>query len=345
MNAFNRFVSALTEERGMEGLALFRAKLNVFAAVPLSILPNKPERKFGNDAFQWYLNDRVQMMQPSATSISAQSCNCRFHPVLGASNGRHLRTCPKNNLFTRFHDKMRDILIKMSLAAGLSVACEPKGKLPDEPELRPGDLCISDWTVDGIVPTEHCIDFAAPVVNGNWSNLTNDEKLLRASVVGVAGKRIEMVKDANKGSLQAQADRGNDFSMKERCKRQHINFWPVAIEADGAITSNFLRFFNNVCDAANNLTDQNRTAFRHYWSKRIACELHQLNARLCLQRAASLRRHLKRLPATSDAVLQYDQIQTDLPSSISDRSEYRDRQRSRGNALRARRLRQRRRIL
>jgi hypothetical protein len=39
--------------------------------------------------------------------------------------------------------------------------------------------------------------------------------------------------------------------MKERCRRQHINFWPVAIEADGAITSNFLRFFNNVCDAAN----------------------------------------------------------------------------------------------
>ena len=329
----------------MEGLALFRAKINSFAAVPLTTLPNKPERKFGNDAFQWYLNDRVQMLQPSATSISAQNCNCRLHPVVGASQGRHFRTCPKNNLFTRFHDHMRDILIKMSLAAGLSVACEPKGKLPDEPELRPGDLCISAWTIDGIVQTEHCIDLGAPVVNGSWNALTNDEKLLRASVVGVAGKRLEMKKDANKGSPLAQADRGDNFSMKERCRRQHINFWPVAIEADGAITSNFLRFFNNVCDAANNLTDQNRSAFRHYWSKRIACELHQQNARLCLQRAASLRRHLKRLPVTSDVVLQYDQIQTELPSSVSDRSEYRDRQRSRGNALRARRVRQRRRNL
>ena len=149
---------------------------------------------------------------------------------------------------------MRDILIKMSLAAGLSVACEPKGKLPDEPELRPRDLCISAWTIDGIVQTEHCIDFGAPVVNGSWNALTNEEKLLRASVVGVAGKRLEMKKDANKGSPLAQADRGDNFSMKERCRRQHINFWPVAIEADGAITSNFLRFFNNVCDAANNLT-------------------------------------------------------------------------------------------
>jgi hypothetical protein len=52
--------------------------------------------------------------------------------------------------------------------------------------------------------------------------------------------------------------------MKERCRRQHINFWPVAIEAGGAITSIFLRFFNNVCDAANNFTDQNRTAFSHF---------------------------------------------------------------------------------
>ena len=52
------------------------------------------------------------------------------------------------------------------------------------------------------------------MVNGNWNGLTNDEKTLRASVVGVAGKRLEMDKNAKKGSPQAQADRGNDFSMK-----------------------------------------------------------------------------------------------------------------------------------
>ena len=54
------------------------------------------------------------------------------------------------------------------------------------------------------------------MVNGNWNGLTNDEKMLRASVVGVAGKRLEMEKDAKKGTPQAQADRGNDFSMKGR---------------------------------------------------------------------------------------------------------------------------------
>ena len=340
MHRFNHFVSVLTAERGMEGLALFRAKINAFATVPLTILPNKPERKFGNDAFQWYLNDRVQMVQPSSASISAQNCNCHLHPVVG--NGRHFRICPYTSTQSRFHDSMRDTLIRMVSAAGLTVQREPKGKLPAEPELRPGDLCISDWTVDGIVQTEHCIDFAAPVVNGNWSHLHNDEKLLRSCVVGVAGKRIEDIKSAKKGTKREQEDRGDDFSMKERCRLQHINFWPVAIEVDGAITSSFLRFFNNVCDAASNLTEQNRAAFQHYWSKRIACDLHQQNARLSLQRAASLRRHLRRLPVTSDDVLQYHQLQTELPSSVSDRSEFRDRQR---NFNAARRVRQRRRML
>jgi hypothetical protein len=264
MHRFNHFVSVLAEERGMEGLALFRAKINPFAAVPLTTLPNKPERKFGNDAFQWCLNDRVQMTQPSATStlLCAQNCNCWHHPVVGT--GRHFRTCTKQGGNARFHDHMRDTLITTVSAAGLTVAREPKGKLPAEPELRPGDLCISDWTVDGMLQTEHCIDFASPVVNGGWSSLANDEKLLRSCLVGVAGKRIGDSKSAKKGSMQEQQERGDDFSMKERCRSQHINFWPVAIEVDGAVASIFLRFFNNVCDAASNLTEQNRVTFKHY---------------------------------------------------------------------------------
>ena len=95
----------------MEGLALFRAKINAFATVPLTMLPNKPERKFGNGAFQWYLNGRVQMMQPSAASINAQNCNCWHHPVAGT--GRHLRTCTKQGANALFHDHVRDALVKM----------------------------------------------------------------------------------------------------------------------------------------------------------------------------------------------------------------------------------------
>jgi hypothetical protein len=46
--------------------AIFRAKQNVFSRIPLTILPNKPERCFDNDEFQWYLADRIQ--DPSHTA-------------------------------------------------------------------------------------------------------------------------------------------------------------------------------------------------------------------------------------------------------------------------------------
>jgi hypothetical protein len=59
---------------------------------------------------------------------------------------------------------------------------------------------------------------------------------------------------------------------------------------------------------------------------------------LGLQRAASLRRSLMRLSSTAEKVMQFDQLQTDLPSSVSDRSEFRDRHRALKNASRSRRL-------
>ena len=100
----------------------------------------------------------------------------------------------------------------------------------------------------------------------------------------------------------------------------------------------FLRFFKNVCNAAKTLTGQNLSSFKHYWSKRVACEIHQFNSTLGLQRAASLRRSLLRLPSAVESVMQFHQLQTDLPSSVSDRSEFRDRHRAASNVSRANRL-------
>ena len=56
-----------------------------------------------------------------------------------------------------------------------------------------------------------------------------------------------------------------------------------------------------------------------YWWKRIACELHQTNAKLALQRAAAARRALFRLPTGADDELQNDELQTDLPAEVADR--------------------------
>ena len=337
MLRFNSFTSDLVAECGLRSLALFRAKINSFAVAPLTILPNKPERRFANDVFQWCLNDRVQLLQPAAVSISEQLCNCHLRPKIGDSNGRHLRCCHKNNAFMRFHDHLRDLLAKMCLSAGLTVQREPINLLPAEPGTRPGDLYITDWTIDGILQVNHAIDFTAPSVDAGWSRLTATEKNLRAAKPGVAAKRAEEFKRRYTGSAEGQANRGNNLSMTDRCRQQRIHFWPVAVELDGAITPSFLQLFNNVCNAAKNLTGQNLPSFKHYWSKRIACEIHQLNAKLGLQRAASLRRSLMRLSSTADDVMQFDQLQTDLPSSVSDRSEFRDRHRVL-NASRSRRL-------
>ena len=66
--------------------------------------------------------------------------------------------------------------------------------------------------------------------------------------------------------------------------------------------------------------------------KRIACELHQTNTKLALQRAAAARRALFRLPTGADDELQNDELQTDLPAEVADRSSYRGRQRHSRNA-------------
>jgi hypothetical protein len=54
----------------------------------------------------------------------------------------------------------------MHASAGLSVRREPKRLLPDEPEIRPGDLVVCDWTIDGIQKTTHALDFTAPMPDG-----------------------------------------------------------------------------------------------------------------------------------------------------------------------------------
>jgi hypothetical protein len=87
-----------------------------------------------------------------------------------------------------------------------------------------------------------------------------------------------------------------------------------------------------VCNAAKELTEQNPQAFKQYWWKRIACELHQTSTKLALQRAAAARRALFRLPTGADGELQNDELQTDLPAEVADRSSYRDRQRHSRNA-------------
>ena len=111
--------------------------------------------------------------------------------------------------------------------------------------------------------------------------------------------------------------------MQEHSRRAQVHFWPIAMEVDGRCSASFLKCFINVCNAAKELTEQNPQAFKQHWLKRIACELHQTNAKFALQRAAAARRALFRLSAGADDELQNDELQTDLPAEVADRSSYR----------------------
>ena len=51
--------------------AVFRAKLNPVAAVPLTILPNKRDRVINNGSFQSYLCDRMGMMRQLGLALSS----------------------------------------------------------------------------------------------------------------------------------------------------------------------------------------------------------------------------------------------------------------------------------
>ena len=181
------------------------------------------------------------------------------------------------------------------------------------------------------------LDFTAPMPDGGWSGSSRATKEERGLEVGVRAIEKEQGKRDNPGGPEARAERGNTYSMQGRYQRAQVHFWPIAIEVDGHCSASFLRCFKNVCNASKDLTEQNPQAFKQYWWKRIACELHKMNAKLALKRAASARRSLLRLPSSAPEEMQYEELQTDLPTEVADRSSYRDRQRQARSAWSARR--------
>jgi hypothetical protein len=284
--SFVETCSEFTDSR----LVIFRAKQNVFSRIPLIILPNKPERCFDNEKFQWFLADRIQAPQPTSVDISSLSCNCRSYTSV--QNGRHFRLC---FLAAKgiFHDKMRDELLSMCRSAGIPTIKEPTDLLPDEPKQRPGDLCIPCWTINDSIFTKHAIDFTAPHVDAAWEPLSAPEKLRRTSTTGTMANFAVNSKLSNKGkTIHERALRGNSLSMASRCNQQIINFWPIALEKDGCPSSSFLAFLKNVCDAAGKFTDQNPAFFRNYWHARLACKFNHHIVSLAIRRCTSFRRTL-----------------------------------------------------
>jgi hypothetical protein len=85
----------------------------------------------------------------------------------------------------------------MCASAGLSVRREPKRLLPDEPDIRPGDLVV------------YALDFTASMPDGGWRGLSRAKKETRGLKVGARAVEKEQGKRDNPGGAEARAERGN----------------------------------------------------------------------------------------------------------------------------------------
>ena len=79
---------------------------------------------------------------------------------------------------------MRDELILFCRSAGLPTVKEPENLIPDDPLLRPADLYIPHWTIDGQIHSRHAVDFTAPSIDSAWVNITQLEQDRRCSTAG-----------------------------------------------------------------------------------------------------------------------------------------------------------------
>ena len=239
------FADVGSSPNGLKKQALFRAQLNRCAAVPLSILPNQKDRQFSNARFQWILCNRIQAPQPGVESFKDKRCICPSAPVVGDDNGRHVRRCNATDVKGYVHDGFRDETNIFLRSAGFAAEIEKKKLLPDEPTLRPGDNWIPDWTIDGVRQKDHAVDGTHPVVETHWDSLSLPAQQQRAATVGVVAEESVEEKRVKKGKRSEQEARGNDFSMEKRCRLRNIHFWPMAIEADGAMSKSFIAFLTS----------------------------------------------------------------------------------------------------
>jgi hypothetical protein len=164
-------------------------------------------------------------------------------------------------------------------------------------------------------------------VDSRFTKLNLADSELRASTVGVVARAAEQRKRDSTGGVEEQRTRGNAATMQERCRREGINFWPIAVEGDGFASTQFTDFFNNVCNAACELTDKDPGSFKSYWKTRFGCLLTKNSARLTLRRAANVRQfYANRGRGFSDVDEDFTgESQMRLPIYVSDRSSFRAR--------------------
>ena len=81
-----------------------------------------------------------------------------------------------------------------------------------------------------------------------------------------------------------RAEISKNEKYKERAAANDIDFMPMALECYGALSHNFIRVLNMLCDKKAQMDNGDKSAIMNYWYKRISCTLHKGNARAIAKR-------------------------------------------------------------
>jgi hypothetical protein len=304
-----------------EKMARTRAQMCKLAGRWQRVIPGSRQRQASSEDFQWGLNNRVGNTQPMSENIKEQRCRCG-QPI---GDGRHFRKCKINNGMLRFHDQIRDLMATMCRSAGLHTTREPKNLLRDAEWDRPADIYIQNWGVEGIQQRNHACDFSFPLVDSGWARSSARIKEERARTVGVAAEQRVLEKRNFLGTPAERTLRGNEATMQERCRLERINFWPIPIEGDGAMSKEFVMFINNVSDAAHEFRGHDRRAFKEKWLTALSMKMMTTAAKIAMVRSNGEHRRIARVPELEDAIEPPLEAQPPMVQGISSSREFRNR--------------------
>ena len=314
MSRFNRFFEGIP---ALIDKARFRGILHSLSTLPFYVVPNTKTRELANSEFQWLVANRLNISQPSSESLGPLKCTCGKD----LDGGRHFRRCKVGGGMMKVHDSVRDTMHKMLKSSGLLTRKEPKYLLRDNANDRPADNFVEDWTLPRIPFVRHAIDWTLPLVDSAFNQLPKEQKLARASTVGVLAKRATQDKRDDVGTEMEQSLRGNAFTMQTRTRLERINFMPVGVEGDGVPSEEFEDLIKKVSKTASELRGHNRISFGNKWRVEIAMTIAKTSAKVSLARCLATKVLRRRAPPLDDIC---GEPQLDVPIAMDSRRAFRN---------------------
>lgn len=183
-------------------------------------------------------------------------CTCRKQPYLD-KKGIHLLLCKKGGAPIHRHDGIQNVIKALATSAGVqaSSCCKDVVVMNEAGgDNRRGDLML-------------------PQCGDNGKNL-----LLDFTIRNPASASLLDATRGNPNTAIKRAEKEKNDKYKERAAANDIEFMPMALECYGALSKNFVKVLNMLCEKKAQMNKGNKSAIMNYWYKRISCTLHKGNS-------------------------------------------------------------------